>query len=229
MSNENDQNVSGSDGLEDSASLAESQTSSKAQATAAHVAQTTEVNEPSNVGEPQQPTPSRVLHWKLEFCFLCVMLIIAMAGMAVTQASTNGAWEYWLFAVLGFAGIGMYRDFKWARQTHASVWKTMVKQLVHWAVLLLMMKALFWMEQYNAISREAASIAALFLLATTSIHAGLHFHWTFAIVGVVMAAMSVVLGVLEQSMLLSWFIVLPLAIGGAFLFYMKARKASHHG
>ena len=188
----------------------------------------TDVKSENNVdGTPIAEVPSkksRALHWKLEFVLLCVMLLIAMVGMAVTQASVSGAWEYWLFAVLVFAGIGTFRDFRWARQTHTSFWKSALMQLVHWAVLLLVMKALFWMERYNAISREASSIAAILLLATTSIHAGLHFHWTFAIVGVVLAVMSVVLGVLEQSMLLSWFIVLPLVIGGMFIFYLKTRK-----
>ena len=177
-----------------------------------------------NLTADVQQKSGRSLHWKAEFALLCVMLLIAMIGMAVTQASVSGAWEYWMFAVLVFAGVGTFRDFRWARRTHTSFWRSTLKHLVHWSVLLLVMKALFWMERYNAISRESASIAAILLLALTSIHAGLHFHWTFAIVGVVLAVMSVVLGVLEQSMLLSWFIVLPLVFGGAFLFYLKARK-----
>ena len=154
------------------------------------------------------------------------MLLIAIVGMAVTQASVNGAWEYWLFAVFVFAGIGTFRDFKWARLTKKPIWKSMVKQVIHWSVLLVVMKALFWMEQYNAISRESASLAAILLLAMTSIHAGLHFHWTFAIVGVVLAVMAVVLGVLEQSMLLSWLVVVPLVLGGAVLFFLRARKVA---
>ena len=192
--------------------------------------ETNEMIEPSEVGlsEMQEKKLHKSLHWKVEFILLCFMLLIAIVGMAFTQASVDGAWEYWLFAVLVFAAIGTFRDFKWARQAHKPVWKSMVKQVVHWSVLLVIMKALFWMERYNAISREASSIAAILLLALTSIHAGLHFHWTFAIVGVVLAGMGVVLGVLEQSMLLSWMVILPLVFGGAILFFLKARRAAHH-
>ena len=176
--------------------------------------------------KPLEVKPSRSLHWKIEFVLLSLMLVVALVGMAVTQASVNGAWEYWLFAVILFAGVGMFRDFKWARQAHKPVWISLTKQILHWAILLLVMKALFWMERYNAISREAASIFALLLLASTSIHAGVHFHWTFAIVGIFLAGMSVAVGVLEQSMLLSSLIIFPLVLGGAFLIMMKLRKAS---
>ena len=137
------------------------------------------------VGETVEAKPCRSLHWKIEFILLTLMLLVALVGMAVTQASVSGAWEYWLFAVILFGGVGTFRDFKWARQARKPVWAALAKQILHWAVLLLVMKALFWMERYNAISREAASLSAMLLLATTSIHAGVHFHWTFAIVGVV--------------------------------------------
>ena len=178
------------------------------------------------LGKPVAGKPSRSLHWKIEFILLVIMLLVAIVGMAVTQATVSGAWEYWLFAVVLFGSIGLFRDFKWSRQAHKPILASLAKQIVHWAILLLVMKALFWMERYNAISREAASLSAILLLATTSIHAGVHFHWTFAIVGVVLAVMSVVLGVLEQDMLLSWFIVLPLVAGGVFLFLLKVRKAT---
>ena len=214
MNTENKEELVSSDGVTDPASSAiESGGRNKAP-------------KAKDADNPVEKKPCRSLHWKAEFALLCFMLLVALVGMAVTQASVSGAWEYWLFAVIVFAGIGTFRDFKWARQAHKSVWKSMMKQVIHWSVLLLVMKALFWMERYNAISREASSIAAILLLAMTSIHAGLHFHWTFAIVGVVLAVMSVVLGVLEQSMLLSWLIVLPLVFGGAFLFFLKARAAA---
>ena len=178
------------------------------------------------LGELVSAKPCRSLHWKIEFILLTIMLLVALVGMAVTQASVSGAWEYWLFAVILFGGVGTFRDFKWARQAQKPVWASLAKQILHWAVLLLVMKALFWMERYNAISREAASLSAILLLATTSIHAGVHFHWTFAIVGVVLAVMSVVVGVLEQSMLLSSMIIFPLVLGGAFLIMLKLKKAT---
>ena len=74
---------------------------------------------------------------------------------------------------------------------------------------------------------KAASISAILLLAVTSCEAGIHFHWSFAIVGALLAAMAITLGTLEQSMLLAWLIAVPLAIGGAVIYVVKARK-SHH-
>ena len=212
MSNESQPNFVSSDSTKEAADIAANENAGAAVV--------------DSVSVPVEPKPSRSLHWKLEFLLLAIMLAVALTGMAVTQASVNGAWGYWLFAVIFFAGVGMFRDFKWARRAHAPVWASLAKQILHWAILLLVMKALFWMERYNAISRESSSLCAILLLATTSIHAGVHFHWTFAIVGVVLAIMSVVVGVLEQSMLLSSLIVLPLVLGGAFLIMLKLRKSA---
>ena len=234
MSNENDNPLVNSDSSNENSSDDSIQTGAENQAPkATHSESLTAENFDIDkgiggeaIGEPIDATPRRSLHWKIEFILLTIMLLVALAGMAVTQASVNGAWGYWLFAVLLFGGVGTFRDFKWARQAKKPVWASLAKQILHWAILLLVMKALFWMERYNAISREAASISAILLLATTCIHAGVHFHWTFAIVGVVLAVMSVIVGVLEQSMLLSSMIILPLVLGGAFFILLKLRKAS---
>ena len=226
MSNEQDKHLVNSDSPDEVVSKDLTDAGLNNKSSAASDSVTTEEFDEVAKGEPVDAKPCRSLHWKIEFILLAIMMLVAMVGMAVTQASVNGAWGYWLFAVLLFGGVGTFRDFKWARQAHKPVWTSLTKQILHWVILLLVMKALFWMERYNAISREAASDCAILLLATTSIHAGIHFHWTFAIVGVVLAVMSVIVGVLEQSMLLSSLIILPLVLGGAFLIMLKLRKAT---
>ena len=228
MSTENDQQAPNPDSPDEAVSNDATNPSEENQALKTSLSDrvTGEDFDADSISEPIEPKPCRSLHWKVELILLTIMMLVALVGMAVTQASVNGAWEYWLFAVILFGGIGTLRDFKWARQAKKPVWASLIKQILHWAVLLLVMKALFWMERYNAISRESASLAAILLLSTTSIHAGVHFHWTFAIVGVVLAIMSVAVGVLEQSMLLSSMIILPLVLGGAFLIMLKLRRAT---
>ena len=55
-----------------------------------------------------EPPASRG-HWKIRLGVLCTMLVLALIGMGLTQASESGAWEYWLFVVVVYAGLGIWR------------------------------------------------------------------------------------------------------------------------
>ena len=53
--------------------------------------------------------------WKIRLGVLCAMLVLALAGMGLTQASETGAWEFWLFVVLVYAALGLWRSVCAAR------------------------------------------------------------------------------------------------------------------
>ncbi len=58
--------------------------------------------------------------WKIRLGVLCAMLVFALAGMGFTQASESGAWEYWLFVVVIYAALGLWRKRTW-RETSGAI------------------------------------------------------------------------------------------------------------
>ena len=78
MSNESQPNFVSSDSTKEAADIAANENAGAAVV--------------DSVSVPVEPKPSRSLHWKLEFLLLAIMLAVALTGMAVTQASVNGAW-----------------------------------------------------------------------------------------------------------------------------------------
>ena len=65
---------------------------------------------------PAEKTDSG-LNWKTQFYVLCGMLLLALVGMGLTQALENGAWEYWLFVVIVYAALGLWRSIGKAKQS----------------------------------------------------------------------------------------------------------------
>ena len=62
--------------------------------------------------------------WKIRLSVLCAMLVLALVGMGFTQASESGSWELWLFIVLVYAALSLWRSSQSARQSGQSVGKT---------------------------------------------------------------------------------------------------------
>ena len=164
--------------------------------------------------------------WKIELCLLCLMIAIALGGMALAQASQPAAWEYWILAVIAFCATGIFISSTKARKLNLPIRPIIVKHILHWAGLLFILKVMVIMEHLNFLNRQAAADASLLLLALACYLAGIHLNRMFLFVSVIIAAMVVGLVALQQYAMLIWLIMIPIVIVGLFIFYRKSRKHS---
>ena len=171
-----------------------------------------------------EPTQSSSAGWKIQFYVLCVMLLLALVGMGLSQAMENGTWAYWLFVVFVYAGLGLWRSTRKARQEGKPVKALISRELGHWSVLLAFLGILFLLERKEIIDRESASDFALLLLAFSCCLAGLHFDWLLLIMGVVLTVMLVAMATLEQYSIVLWMIMIAVTIGAAAFFYLRSKR-----
>lgn len=165
--------------------------------------------------------------WKIRLGVLIAMLVLALAGLGFTQASENGAWEFWLFIVLVYAALGLWRSLRSAKQTGQSISKSVVRELAHWGTLVGFLAVLVLLERREIIDRQSASYFALMLLALSCCMAGVHIDWMLLLVGVVLTIMLVATATLEQfSVWITMIVVTGLA---AALFYIKSRRGESEG
>ena len=162
--------------------------------------------------------------WKIQLGALCLMLALALGGMGMTQASKGGAWEYWLFVVVVYASLGLWRTVRRAKQEGNPVFESVAREVAHWAVLLGFLGVLFMLERREIIDRESASDSALMLLALSCCLAGVHFDWQMLIVGVVLTVMMVAVATLEQYAVVLWIVMILVVIGAAGFFYLKSSR-----
>jgi hypothetical protein len=151
------------------------------------------------------------------------MLLLALVGMGLSQALEKGAWEYWLFVVVVYAALGLWRSTSKARQAGRTVRTLISRELAHWAILLGFLAVLLLLERREIINRQSASDVALLLLAFSCCLAGVHFDWLLLIVGVALTVMLVATATLEQYSVALWIVMILAAISAAAFFYFKAK------
>jgi hypothetical protein len=162
--------------------------------------------------------------WKIQFWVLCGMLLLALVGMGLTQAMEKGAWEYWLFVVVVYAALGLWRSTSKAKHNEQPVKKLISRELSHWGTVLAFLGVIVLLERREIIDRQSASDVALLLLALSCCLAGVHFDWMLLVVGVALAVMLVAMATLEQYSIVLWIIMILAAISAAAFFYLKAKN-----
>jgi hypothetical protein len=164
--------------------------------------------------------------WKIRLGVLCAMLVFALAGMGFTQASESGAWEYWLFVVVIYAALGLWRSARSAKQTGRSIKKSIARELSHWGALIGFLAVLLLLERREIVNRDSASYFALMLLALSCVMAGVHIDWLLLVVGVVLTIMLVAMATLEQFSVVLWLIMIFVAVLAAGFFYLKSKRGA---
>ena len=163
------------------------------------------------------------LNWKTRFYVLCGMLFLALVGMGLTQALENGAWEYWLFVVIVYAALGMWRSIRNAKQQGQPVKQLISRELAHWMIVLAFMGVVMLLERKEIINRDSASYIALMFLGLGCCLAGIHFDWMLMIVGIVLAVMTIALATLEQYTVVVWIITVLAVIAAVAYYYFKSQ------
>lgn len=161
--------------------------------------------------------------WKIDAALVGLMVLLAVVGMGLTQASESGAWEYWLVALSVYMVVGVTRVTLRAWRDEAPMLPRVLGALAHWFAPLFIMGALLYLEGLEAISRDAASVSALLLLALSCLTAGIHLDVLFLPLGLVLTAMAVALMVLQESLVLLWVAVLLVAVLAVAVFYFGGR------
>ncbi len=163
-------------------------------------------------------------NWKVRLGVLCTMLVLALVGMGLTQASETGAWEYWLFVVCVYAGLGLWRSARSSKQSGKSIGKGLGRELAHWGTLICFLSVLLLLERREIINRDSASYFALMLLALSCCMAGVHIDWMLMVVGVVLTIMLVALATLEQLTAVLWTIMVFVVCLAAAFFYIQSKR-----
>lgn len=89
--------------------------------------------------------------WKIRVGVLCAMLALALVGMGLTQASDSGVWEFWLFVILIYAGLGLWRKSQSAKQAGHSFSQGLIREISHWGTLVGFLAVLLMLEDRKSV------------------------------------------------------------------------------
>ena len=174
-----------------------------------------------DVGTADTARPAAKRHlWsgeKLQLWLFCILLLLALVGMGLTETVAGGGALYWLLLLWAYAFFSLGRSWLRARKRHESIWAEMHLHVFHWLGALAALHIIFLFERHALLARDAASDMALVTLALASYLAGLHFERLFVLIGILLGIMAIVGAFVEQYTL--WLIVVPASVGAAWLFF----------
>lgn len=146
---------------------------------------------------------------RMDFWLFLVMLALAIGGVAITQIEQSGGWRYWLFLVVVYAAISIGCAWLQAGRLGQPVWSMIRAQVLHWLGTLVAISIVLLFEASDITDRGPASDFSLLVLALSCFLAGVHFNWTFMLLGGILAVIAVALGYLDQLSVFA--LVLPIA------------------
>ena len=151
------------------------------------------------------------------------MLLLALIGMGLTQSFENGAWEYWLFVVIVYAALGLWRSIRTGNEQERALRQLIIRQLGHWSILLAFLGIVVILERNEIITRSNASDFSLMMMALGCCLAGIHFDWMLMIVGAVLTIMLVALAALEQYTVVLWVIMVLVVVAAAAFYFFRSK------
>jgi len=156
---------------------------------------------------------------RVDLWLSALMVALAIVGVGVTQVQNAGGRLYWLFLTVVYAVISIGRSWSRAKSDGRPRWTMIRAQVLHWVATLVAINIVLVFEASDVTDRGSASDFSLLLLALSSFLAGVHFNWTYMVLGALLAVIAVALGYLDQLSVFA--LAVPIAVVALWIFFKR--------
>jgi hypothetical protein len=151
-----------------------------------------------------------------------VMVVLALVGVGLANADPRFVETYWICLVPIYGLLCVGAAWRKAHKVYSS--KAIVTQFLHWLGIALALGVDYWVRGSSVETGTAAGLNAMLLLALGCYLAGVHLEPLFAVVGVVLSLVVIVVAKFDQYMWLI-FVVGVVAIVAMIVFERLFRGA----
>ncbi len=140
----------------------------------------------------EQPYISEKRKFQVEEAILIFLLILSVAGIAITDYSPDDGYGYWIMMVFVFGIFAI--TIAWSQSQHLEgEFKEIVKEhSMHWTATLIVVGGAFLLQKSGQLTADSASLVILLLLSLATILDGLRIGWRFSLVGVFLGSSAVI-------------------------------------
>jgi hypothetical protein len=165
-------------------------------------------------------------HWRsiLDGVAVAVMLGLSFFGVAASDIQAGYAERYWYSIPVVFAAASIL--LSWAHSGPGFVlWKSALRQLLHWAGVLLGLRVVFYFIETDHFTEANAGLACGLLVALGALLAGVHGQWRLAPIGAALMAATAAVALIEENL---WVLLGLALVGllGAMLINLFSRSAA---
>ncbi|MAI79469.1 MAG: hypothetical protein CL917_11045 [Deltaproteobacteria bacterium] len=147
-------------------------------------------------------------HFGITEALLVLIFLISAVGVAITDMSPDWGYWFWLSIVPLLAATSLYRSWKASRDRSESVFWILRHQIFHWLGLLGSLEIIFLLYSTNRVNAPEAGLFSLLTVALATFLAGIHFHWHFTVLGILLGLSTLLVAWVEASI---W-IVIPVSV-----------------
>ena len=164
-------------------------------------------------------------HIGLPEVMLVVIFLVSGAGVAITDMSPD--WGYWFWLGLSplLALTSLYSSWIRVRAHGGSKLALLRTQIFHWLGLLGTLEIVFILYNTNRINAAEAGQFSLLAVALATFLAGIHFHWHFIVLGIMLGVSTIAVAWIEASVWIIIPIALALVAGVLWFSIHSSRKA----
>jgi hypothetical protein len=139
--------------------------------------------------------PSDILSRKkflIEDGILIFLLILCLAGIAVTDFSAADGYVYWVITVFIFAVSAIIIAWLQSKQNEVHFGDIVKEQTLHWLTTLLIVFGTFLLQKSEQLTADNADLVILLILSLATMLDGLRIGWKFSLVGLFLGASSII-------------------------------------
>ena len=152
-----------------------------------------------------------------------VMALLALVGTAVTLANASWARTYWLILVPIYGALCVFA----AWQRTGQFGDTVMRQVLHWlSVAAAMVLDFAYLHGTGAQTATATGLSSLLILALGCVLAGIHLEWLFALVGLLLALILIVVSLAQQYLTIAFLVAGLAALGFAAYWVTQKRPVA---
>lgn len=156
----------------------------------------------------------------LEDGILVFLLILSLAGVAITDYSASDGYGYWLIMVFVFAFFAILTAWIQTKHTNRKFSNIVKHQAMHWSTTLLAVGGGFMLQKSGHLSPDAACFVILLLLSLASMLDGLRIGWRFILVGLFLGTSSVIGAFYNPHMWIDVIIAVVIVVASLFGEYL---------
>ena len=155
-----------------------------------------------------------------------VMALLALVGTGITLANASWARTYWLVLVPIYGALCVF--VAWQRTGQLS--GTAARQILHWLSVGVVMALDFaFLQGTGGQTAAATGLSSLLILALGCVLAGIHLEWMFALVGVLLAAILIIVSLAQQYLTIAFLVAALAALVFAAYWVMRPRVPAGPG
>jgi len=130
-----------------------------------------------------------------------VLYAVAIWLVAVTNSNPAQASIYWKLFIPVVGLVATIDGWKYAGPTSRDKTAFVVKQVLHWGVLLIVVNLLFLQSMLQFLNAENHGFVIIYLLGLAASLSGIHLDWKMAIFGAFLIMSGIGIGYIEDNLL----------------------------